>query len=143
MKGNYLNEKVTIISTTDETYEIEFTDGFTEFVPKSDVTILPKQTKRTRIKPSNPKRRKENFKVYYGSVERVKIINAIPCVRCKGLPSENAHTLAKSSGGVWSDIVPLCASCHRLQHQIGKQSFEALYDIDLTELAKEFAKILP
>lgn len=143
LRGNYLNEKVTIIKETNEEYEIKFDDGFTEFVPKSAVTILPKQKARTRIKPSNPKRRKENFKKYYGSIERVKLLNATPCLICSNLPSDAAHTVSKSAGGTFTDLLPLCRTHHSQLHNLGTQTFEKLHNIKLTELAKEFAKILP
>lgn len=143
MIGNYLNEKVTIIKETNEEYEIKFDDGFTEFVPKSAVTILPKQKARTRVKPSNPKRRKENFKKYYGSIERVKIINNTPCLCCSSLPSDSAHVKSKASGGTFTDLIPLCRIHHAQLHNLGTRNFETLHDINLTELAKEFAKIIP
>lgn len=39
--------------------------------------------------------------------------------------------------------VSLCREHHREQHQIGEKRFQSRYDVDLYELAKEFAKRSP
>ena len=61
------------------------------------------------------------FQRIYGSQRRVEFVKNLPCVVCTKKPSENAHI---KSGGMgrkadYTQIIPLCASCHRLQHEKG------------------------
>lgn len=61
------------------------------------------------------------FARIYGSEARIEFVKALPCIACGKGPCENAHI---RSGGMgrkadYRDIVPLCESCHRLQHQKG------------------------
>jgi hypothetical protein len=39
--------------------------------------------------------------------------------------------------------ISLCATCHRSQHEMGEQAFEALYRIDMKALAEAFYKASP
>lgn len=70
----------------------------------------------TRVRRSNPKRRAREFARSYGSKERVKWINALPCFACQVIgQTENAHLPSRSGVGRKGDaryIVPLCHSCH-------------------------------
>ena len=67
---------------------------------------------------------------------------------CLGLPIECAHVRQGTDGGVglkpsdrWTII--LCKHHHLEQHELGEPAFEAKYDLDLVELAKEFARRSP
>lgn len=67
---------------------------------------------------------------------------------CKRLPIECAHVRNGTDGGTglkpsdkWT--ISLCAYHHREQHSIGEFAFEQRYDVDLTQLAEEFARRSP
>ena len=85
-------------------------------------TPLKRKTKLVaKTKPKAKKRTASDFARVYGSKARVAWVVAQPCLVCKGGPCENAHI---KSGGVgrkadYTQIVPLCQKCHRLQHQKG------------------------
>ena len=67
------------------------------------------------------------------------------CVRdCRGGPIECAHVRCGSDGGLglkpsdkWT--ISLCRSHHLQQHEMGERAFELKYDLNLMDLAKEFA----
>jgi 5-methylcytosine-specific restriction endonuclease McrA len=61
---------------------------------------------------------------------------------------EVAHVRSAANSGTglkpadwWA--VPLCQTCHRLQHEIGIATFEKQMQVDLAALAREFAKRSP
>jgi hypothetical protein len=67
---------------------------------------------------------------------------------CRKLPIECAHVRDGTDGGLglkpsdrWT--ISLCVFHHREQHMIGEHRFAAKYDLNLTELAKEFAERSP
>lgn len=67
---------------------------------------------------------------------------------CLGTPIECAHVRTGTDGGTalkpsdrWA--ISLCLEHHREQHSIGEQAFERRYDIDLYDLALEFARRSP
>jgi hypothetical protein len=67
---------------------------------------------------------------------------------CRNLPIECAHVRAGTDGGLglkpsdrWT--ISLCQYHHVEQHEIGEASFERRYDLNLIELAREFAKRSP
>jgi len=67
---------------------------------------------------------------------------------CRGLPIECAHVRSGTDGGLglkpsdkWT--ISLCRSHHLEQHEIGEPAFEARYELNFRELAKEFAKLSP
>lgn len=67
---------------------------------------------------------------------------------CRGLPIECAHVRNGTDGGLglkpsdrWS--ISLCQFHHLEQHEIGEAAFEARYDLNLVELAREFARRSP
>lgn len=85
---------------------------------------------------------KAEFSRIYGSEERVLFVKTLPCCACGRFPShdhpsENHHTenggLSRKAG--YLSIVPLCAPCHRLIHQIGKKSFVARYGVSFPAAA--------
>jgi hypothetical protein len=67
---------------------------------------------------------------------------------CSGRPIEVAHVRNGSGAGIsqkpsdWHTL-SLCRDHHSEQHRIGEQSFEKRHGIDMTELAREFAKASP
>lgn len=71
------------------------------------------------------------------------------CVRgCRKLPIECAHVRTGTDGGMglkpsdkWT--ISLCRDHHLEQHAIGEAAFEARYDLNLLELAREFARRSP
>ncbi|MES2326181.1 MAG: putative HNHc nuclease [Pseudomonadota bacterium] len=67
---------------------------------------------------------------------------------CQRLPIECAHVRNGTDGGVglkpsdkWT--VSLCQHHHLEQHEIGEARFEARYDLNLIDLAREFARRSP
>ena len=67
---------------------------------------------------------------------------------CHGLPIECAHVRRDTDGGAglkpsdrWT--ISLCRGHHIEQHQVGEATFEKRYDIDMRELAVEFARRSP
>jgi hypothetical protein len=88
-----------------------------------------------RIKPK--KRSTKEFARIYGSEARVEWIAMRCCVACGFRGCENAHTAGDGVGrkGGYEKIIPLCATCHRLQHQIGAGTFAIRYQLDLRALA--------
>jgi Putative HNHc nuclease len=64
---------------------------------------------------------------------------------CQRLPIECAHVRTGTDGGAGlkpSDrwCISLCRDHHLEQHEIGELSFEAKYDLDLRQLAREFVQ---
>ena len=67
---------------------------------------------------------------------------------CQGHPIECAHVRCGTDGGLgikpsdrWT--ISLCRQHHLEQHEIGEPAFEAKYELDLVQLAKEFARKSP
>lgn len=98
---------------------------------------------KTRVKPVNAKRKKANWARAYGSDERVEFVASLPCVvqrpssPCAGT-IENAH-VANGGRGRKADadrVAPICTAHHQELHQIGQQSFEARYGVDLKVAAR-------
>lgn len=63
---------------------------------------------------------------------------------CRQMPIECAHVRRGTDGGMgmkpsdrWT--VSLCRLHHLEQHEIGETAFQVKHDVDLVELAKEFA----
>lgn len=86
------------------------------------------------------KSRRRRFEAHYGSEERVRWIQSLPCSvpGCRAWPSENAHVKAGGMGmkaaPEW--ITPLCKAHHDEQHR-GSRTFEEKYGLDLEALARE------
>jgi hypothetical protein len=79
------------------------------------------------------KSKAEAFAAKYGSPARARWITEQPCLVCRRLPSENAHT---ESGGMGmkagpETIAPVCSEHHRELHQHGIKTFEAKYAHEL------------
>lgn len=67
---------------------------------------------------------------------------------CTQLPIECAHVRSGTDGGLgikpsdkWT--ISLCRAHHHEQHEIGERAFETKYEVNLTELAVEFARRSP
>ena len=67
---------------------------------------------------------------------------------CQRLPIECAHVRCGTDGGLglkpsdkWT--ISLCQFHHLEQHEMGEAAFEAKYDLNLFDLAKEFARRSP
>ena len=88
-------------------------------------------------------RKQKRWENNFGSLERVSIINSLPCVICKRIPSQNAHGRSRGSGGKWQSIVPLCQIHHHEQHFIGIQTFQNKYSVDLDDIAEFLAELIP
>ena len=70
------------------------------------------------IPKKNKKRADANYARAYGSKARVAFIKTLACGVCGTTPSDNAHIHGSKSGmgrkGPYTDIIPLCQSCHTL-----------------------------
>lgn len=103
------------------------------------VPIADLQIKHTKSPQTN-----KNWVKRFGSETRVKQIKMCGCVVCGRIPSENAHVKARSLGGTWQDIVPLCNRHHReLDTVLGLTKFQKRYRINLHGLAAEYANKYP
>ena len=67
---------------------------------------------------------------------------------CRNVPIECAHVRNGTDGGLglkpsdkWT--VSLCQFHHLEQHELGEAEFERRYDLNLIELAREFARRSP
>lgn len=67
---------------------------------------------------------------------------------CRRYPIECAHVRSKTDGGIglkpsdkWT--ISLCEFHHREQHSLGERAFAAKHDLNLAELAAEFARRSP
>jgi hypothetical protein len=67
---------------------------------------------------------------------------------CLGLPIECTHVRCGTDGGLglkpsdrWT--ISLCRHHHLEQHEIGEPAFEARHELDLVQLAREFARRSP
>ena len=104
-----------------------------------------------RAKRIKAKRRtRKEFDRIYGSRERVRKINAMPCCNCGKYPSENAHTEGGGTGrkAGWRTIADLCAWCHRLApnsyHALGSaEAFRLEHGTDLIARAAVLAVEVP
>ena len=106
--------------------------------------------RKTKMKRSNPKRRKSEFARCYHSKERVAWVKTLPCIACGSLLGENAHY---DNGGMgrksdYTHIVPLCGGwyrdkenyrlgCHMMMHHLGRDWLEKKYSLDLEAVAAE------
>lgn len=85
-------------------------------------TPLKRKTKLVaKTKPKAKKRTAADFARVYGSLARVAWIAEQPCIACDAKPCENAHIRSGGTGrkSEFTQIVPLCPRCHRLQHEKG------------------------
>ncbi len=99
--------------------------------------------RRTRLRRVNAQRRASRYILAYGGRERVRWMKGLPCIvtGCTRRPSDCAHIEAGGLGmkATADKTVPVC----RLHHQeldAGKRRFEVKYNVDLQQLAAEYAR---
>ena len=99
-----------------------------------------RRMKRSPLKRVNARRKRERFERAYGSVARVLWYRSCACVvpGCPGR-SEYAHVRSRGAGGTADDGVPACNAHHRLLHRLGVRLFNAMFGIDLADLAAQHA----
>lgn len=86
--------------------------------------------KRSRLKPVNPKRRRKLLAEQFG--EQAKHCRSMKCVACGNPPPcEPHHAKTRGAGGKDHHCVGLCPSCHRAVHQMGVETFQERYGVDL------------
>lgn len=107
---------------------IRFSDGFEQRINPLHLRDVPKS--------NNVK--EETF----GSIDRVLLIKSMPCAVCGDLPSDNAHVVSRGSGGTFKDIVPLCRKHHLEQGNMGIDSFQRKYGIDLVAVARKVSEFV-
>lgn len=109
--------------------------------------------KRSPMKRRNPERAAKRREKAFG--EQAALCRTLPCVICsteptgveptlsewvaflaEGHTSEPHHVPTRGAGGVDKDTVPLCRTHHREWHDIGEQSFDAKYGVNLRAVAK-------
>lgn len=92
--------------------------------------------RRTPMKRSNPKRKRERFERAYLSPAYVAFIHSLECAvgSCRNA-AECAHVRSRAAGGRWDEIAPLCPVHHRESHAMGLQSFQHRYGFDLCNVA--------
>lgn len=104
-------------------------------------TPMPRRT--TRIKASNPARKRANWTRAYGSPERCAWIASQPCVvmGCRRGPCENCHAETGGTGrkADADQIFPACPAHHRELHTVGVVTFSRLHSLDLAQCARETA----
>ena len=100
--------------------------------------------RKRQIKRRNARRRAKEFTRAYGSVERVRRVQAMPCCVCGGLPSENAHIPGGSGAGRKGDarwIIPLCKHHHEeMDDVLGPGPFARKHGVDLPAIAARTAE---
>ena len=65
-----------------------------------------------------------------------------PCYIDHAIEAAHYRTAANSGTGIKPDdlwLLPLCRSCHTLQHQIGQRAFELRYGISMRQKALAYA----
>lgn len=92
--------------------------------------------RRTRMPKRNAKRAAKRYARDFGA--HAETIRALPCCACGAPgPSDPHHVVSRGAGGTAQHQVPLCRNCHRLLHQIGRRTFEALRKVSLVVIAAE------
>ena len=78
--------------------------------------------RRTKLRPVNPERAAKAKAACFGP--QAALARTMPCANCDAPgPSQAAHVRSRGAGGKDEDVIPLCAKCHRNQHD---QGWEAL-----------------
>jgi hypothetical protein len=96
--------------------------------------MLPPRKKRYRLGIERGPRR--DFPVHRAFVKR----HACCVPGCKNTDIDPAHVKTRGAGGSDAQIVSLCREHHSEQHDIGIDTFQAKYKIDLVAIAAEFAR---
>ncbi len=119
-------------------------------------TPLKRKTRlkrRARLRPVNSKRRKARQERDFGDL--AEYVRSLGCLVCNARPVDPAHVKSRGAGGhAWIDVwdgvsepiayagetvgnlIPLCRTHHREQHDHGIRTFEERHGIDLAAEAK-------
>ena len=116
---------------------------------RTGLTSRKQLNRSKRMKRKNARRSAKEFRRAYGSQERVQAVQAMSCVVCKRLPSENAH-LENGGMGRKADkelVVNLCSGCHTDDdlslHRLGSVAlFDRTHGTDLYAAAARVASEL-
>ena len=93
------------------------------------------------LKP-DPERAQERFARHFGPEGYRAWLLTHSCAACGNSATDQAHVRSRGAGGTWTDTVPMCRSCHVLQHTKGwRPLWEATGRSrdDLAAAAKAFA----
>lgn len=90
------------------------------------------------VNPVNRERRAKLREKQFG--RHADFIRSLACVAqgsyCKGR-IEVAHVKSRGAGGTAKDTVPMCWAHHKLQHWLGRDTFERMQGLDLAAIAAE------
>ena len=95
-------------------------------------------TRKTRLKPVNPRRRAQLFVTHFHSEAFVRFVHGLPCSvpRCGNENIQAAHVLhSRGAGGGPDSVAPLCGYHHHLQGSMGVKSFSQVFGVDLLDAA--------
>lgn len=85
---------------------------------------------------------KMDKKKRYGSDKRRMTVAWMGCLACGRRPCDNHHVKSVGAGGTYRDIVPLCRTHHREYHDVGHDTFEKKYGLDLHAEAARISNML-
>jgi len=98
----------------------------------------------TPLRKRNEKRRQKLYAKQYG--DEADVVRALPCYVCRhaGIQQTKRTVAAhawhtKGAGGKKDDLLNLCETHEVLLHNIGRLSFERLYDLNLEQAVAECA----
>lgn len=96
--------------------------------------------KRTPLNPVNRERKARRYERDFGDYAAT--IRNLPCCVCGRVPrpptySHPHHVRSRGAGGDKRDLVPVCHREHLLIHLMGRESFEARYEISLASIAAD------
>lgn len=94
----------------------------------------------TRIRQRNPERARRRRAEAFGLQARLARLMLCAVPTCARTPCEAAHVLSRGAGGTDRDCAPLCHLHHRLQHQVGIETFQRRFNVDLRLVADELAE---
>ena len=104
----------------------------------SGLARTSKLEQRARVAPVNKARLAKRRAQQFG--DQAQLCRESSCCACGAPPpSDPAHVVSRGAGGKDSDTVPLCRSCHDLQHSAGIKSFQAERGLDLKAEAAKLA----
>lgn len=92
--------------------------------------------RRTRIKSTNPKRRKKRYDEAFG--DKATFVRDCNCLVCGRNPSHPHHVKSRGAGGTAEHLVPLCHEHHRELHAIGARTFQTKHNVDLVREAEHY-----
>ena len=121
---------------------------FDQRVAGAGRAVISKKQRAERKRQRDEARRGHNFKLAYGSEERVEWIRSFRCSTCRDepSPSEASHVVAKRPRGRGGpeQVIPQGPACHRELHALGAKTFERRRGMDpgaLLDLAEFYDKM--